>query len=65
MENEKLIPPGSLVSLVQRGIIYSNLENNWFIKLRKNNKTSIQQFMQRRKKILYSEKNYSDQLEKK
>jgi len=65
VENEKLIPPGSLVSLVQRGIIYSNLENNWFIKLRKNNKTSIQQFMQRRKKILYSEKNYSDQLEKK
>jgi len=64
MENGKLIPPGSLVSLVQRGIIYSNLENNWFIKYRKNNKTSIQQFMQRRKKILCSGKNYSDPYEK-
>ena len=27
--NEKIIPPGSLISLIQRGFVYSHLENDW------------------------------------
>ena len=59
-----MIPPGLLVSLVQRGIIYSNLENDWFLKLKKNDMNSIQQFIQRNKKILVSNKTHFSELDK-
>jgi len=43
-----------LVSLIQRGLIYSHLENDWFLKLQKNNKNSIQNLMERRKHFFKS-----------
>lgn len=65
MENEKIIPPGSLISLVQRGFIYSHLENDWFLGMQKNNKSSIQNLIQRRKKFFNSIKNQASIMDKK
>ena len=49
--NEKIIPPGSLISLIQRGFVYSHLENDWFLNIQKNKINSIQNLTQRKKKI--------------
>ena len=57
-----IFPPGSLVSLLQRGFVYSYLENEWFLKLRKNKKNSIQNIMQRKKTFLKSIKNQSKKI---
>jgi len=62
---EKAIPPGSLVSLIQRGLIYSHLENDWFLRLQKNNKNSIQNLMERRRKLFSSFKPQLLEVEKK
>jgi len=63
--NQIIFPPGSLVSLIQRGFVYSHLETEWFLKLQKNTKNSVQNLMQRRKKFLKSIKNESIKICKK
>ena len=65
IDSQIIFPPGSLVSLIQRGFIYSHLETEWFLKIQKNTKNSIQNLMQRRTKFLKSIKNESIKICKK
>jgi len=65
IENEKIIPPGCLISLIQRGFLYSHLENDWFLKMGKSKKTSIQTFFQKKRKIYQSIKHKISTMDKK